>query len=208
MTEPLQHPNRCMTRDEKITLEQLFDEKLNVIRERLKSMDAAIILARELLKDLMEGFPQQFVRKGDSDVAITELKSKMELIATTMSRIDLGEMIPRKEYSIQHQALEEKIGVAQKDIADKTELARKTIEEKTNVLKDSADSKFSALEKKLQDEVSMIKENYDGKLSKLDTKVQDGEIVRANIMGRILGTGATIFVALTLLQILLHYLWK
>ncbi len=80
MPEPLQHPNRCMTRDEKIALEQLFDEKLNVIRERLKSMDAAIILARNLLKDLMEGFPQQFVRKGDSDVAITELKSKMESI--------------------------------------------------------------------------------------------------------------------------------
>lgn len=200
--------NRNFTRAESVTLEQLFNEKLNVLRERLKGMDRAIVLAKQLMLDRMNGFPNEFVRKGDSDVAITELKSKMESVTTTLNRIDLGEMIPRNEYSIQHQALEEKIGVAQKEIAEKTELARKTIEEKTNVLKDSADSKFSALEKKLQDEASMIKENYDGKLSKLDIKVQEGEIVRANIMGRILGTGATIFVALTLLQILLHYLWK
>ena len=186
MTESLKHPNPCSTPEQGITLEQLVDEKLNVGRERLRSMDEAIILARGLLKDLMEGFPAQYVRKGDSDVALTEMKAQVTMVMNAMNKIDLGALVPKAEYNLQHKILNDKIEAAQGDIAEKTEMARKSIEDKTTALKDNADIKFQVLDK----------------------KVQDGELVRADIMGRIIGTGATLFVALAALNILLHYLWK
>ena len=177
--------NRNFTRAEGVTLEQLFEEKLNVLRERLKAMDEAIVLAKQLMLDRMNGFPNEFVRKGDSDVAITELKAQVSMAMSYLNKIDLSALVPKAEYNLQHKILNDKIDAAQVDIAEKTEMARRTIEEKTNSIKETSDIKFA----------------------NLDKKVQDGEIVRANIMGRIMGTGATIFVALAALQIAMHY-WK
>jgi len=94
MANALQHHERHITKEQGITLEQLFDEKLNVVRERLRSMDEAIILARGLLKDLMEGFPAQYVRKGDSDVALTEMKAQVTMVMNAMNKIDLVDCHP------------------------------------------------------------------------------------------------------------------
>ena len=145
-----------------------------------------VALASGLMETRMNGFPDQFVRKGDSDVALTEIKFQVSMLSTITNKIDLSTLMPRSEYNIQHQQLSEKIGEAQVDIAEKTELASKTIEEKTSTIKDNSDLKFSAMER----------------------RVQEVENLRSNINGRLwaLGVGGTVLIFV--LEFLIKYVWK
>ena len=183
MTESLKYPNHCITKEQGVACRELCEEKLNVIRERLKAMDAAIVLAREMVDSLMEGFPQQYVRKGDSDVALTEMKAQVSMAMVSLNKIDLTSFVPKAEYNLQHKILNDKIEAAQVDIAEKTEMARKTIEDKTGTIKENSELKIGALDKRLQ----------------------DSEKVLSNMTGRILGTGAAVIVAMGVIQFIIHY---
>jgi hypothetical protein len=180
-----------------ISLKEFFETKLDIIRGRLDELDKALILAREQLEKevtmasslmlaRMDGFPDQFIRKGDADVALTEIKSQVAMVMASMSKIDLAILMPRVEYNIQHQQLSEKIGAASLDIAEKTELARKSIEEKTNSIKDTTDLKFAAMEK----------------------RVQASELLKAEITGKIWTLGIVLSIGVIVLEFIIKFVLK
>ena len=166
-------------------LVDLFDEKINVLRQRLEQMDTALIEAKVQMESRMNGFPDQFIRKGDADVAIVEVKLRMDMLANTVGKFDAMQIVPRPEYLIQHKSLEDKLGAAQTDIAEKTELARSAIVDKTDAIK----SEFSL------------------RLEAVDAKVQAGERSISNINGKIVGTGAAVGAILAVIQIMIHVFW-
>ena len=149
MTDALQHPNRCMTQEQGVTLKEYLE---SVITLKFEAIEKATILAKDLMMERMRGFPSEFAQKGDmlttaatlkelKDKDLEELKSKIEA------------RMGRDEYNQKHDSLIEKIDACNKDIND------------------------------LKNE-------------------------RANIQGRILGTGATVGIIVSIIivvsQIIIH----
>ena len=171
-------------------LEKMIDLKFKAIETTInlqfKGVEDNIVLARSLMTEKMDGFPQQFVRKGDSDVALTEIKAQVTILTNMITKIDLSLLMPRSEYNLQHQQLSEKIGLASVDIAEKTELARKSIEEKTNSIKDTSDLKFTTMEK----------------------RVQASELLKAEITGKIWSLGIVLSVGIIVLEFIIRYVLK
>jgi len=93
-----------------------YEEKLETIRATLGAMDKALVWAKQSVDEKMQGFPMEYVRKGDSDVAITELRAKVELVNSLVTKFDMRSVLPRGEYEIHHNDLEEKTVELRKDL--------------------------------------------------------------------------------------------
>lgn len=133
-------------------LEKLFEQKLLNLSARLDELKESIAEARRIMEARMDGFPGLFVRKGDADVAITELKAKVELISIMISKTEEDRPIPRIEYSLQHRALEDKVSQNMKDYAISIEILRKDTE-----------TKFEKIDEKTQ-ELQNLRANINGRL--------------------------------------------
>jgi len=182
-------------------IEKIFGLKVESLRRELDIRFEALAVSIEEAKRIMElkmaGFPAEFVKKGDSDVAITEMKSKVDMVAMGINKLDLLQILPRAEYTIQHKALQDRLDMAANDLAAKLERAATDLADRLEMARSTLDDKNTAL-----------KENLLIRFEALDKKVQEGEVVRANIMGRILGTGAAILISIAVIQLLLHYVWR
>jgi hypothetical protein len=105
MTEKCK-PNKHFTHAEGVSLKEF-------IECRIEGMERAVTLARQLMEDRMAGFPNMFVQKGDTDVAIAQLAADLKAINETIGDIKTI-ALPRNEFSMQHGMLADKINALEK----------------------------------------------------------------------------------------------
>lgn len=99
----------CLTQAEGVTLRDYFEV-------RLQAMDDALNLARENLNMRMDGFPDQYVKKGDTDVAIAQLAADLKAINETMSELKAAQL-SRREFDMQHGVVIDRISILEKGAA-------------------------------------------------------------------------------------------
>lgn len=106
---PYPRGSTCLTQAEGVSLRDFFEV-------RLQAMDDALNLARENLNMRMDGFPDQYVKKGDTDVAIAQLAADLKAINETMSELKATQL-SRREFDMQHSVVADRIGVLEKSAA-------------------------------------------------------------------------------------------
>lgn len=64
-----------------------FDGLRNEIALQFKAIDDSTRMARDLMQERMDGFPEQFVRKGESDIKLAELFLKVEILTDKIAEL-------------------------------------------------------------------------------------------------------------------------
>jgi hypothetical protein len=68
-------PRRFSKYRDGVSLQEHLEKIINL---RFDAIEKAIKEARRVMEHRMEGFPQQFVQRGETDTALTELKLKVD----------------------------------------------------------------------------------------------------------------------------------
>ena len=79
-------------RPEGVNFETYFDRQVNwILREikiRFDAADKAVIDARTLMEDRMKDFPSIFIKKGDIDGILAEMKSEIKVLNSVKDKAE------------------------------------------------------------------------------------------------------------------------
>ena len=98
-------------------LTDLYDEKLNTIRQRMISADLALVTAREELLRRMEGFPEEYAKKAEMQstaLLVKELKDRdLKDIKTTIEYNSINKL-SKTDYEFAHKMLVDKFDAVER----------------------------------------------------------------------------------------------
>jgi multidrug resistance efflux pump len=99
---------RNFTKADGVSQKEYFEAILGAMDKafdaRIESMQMAVNLAKQDMERRMDGFPNQFVKKGETDVAITQLASDMK----TLNEIK-NTYLSRTEFDMAHTRLNDDV---------------------------------------------------------------------------------------------------